>query len=312
MGGSDELAGHSKLHTAQRYVHATGADVETRSGGFPAAIDRTVTASVLKWRQMFQPRVRRGPPWVLAALLLVACGGKSQSQGDDGNEAGGAGSGGRASGGGANNRGGSGGLPAQCDGFPNESGPTILVQLTNGTARSLYLGARTAGCGLGSTFSVSDSSGMTLEGPQFCASSCQDIARAAVISCPPIACIVSSVVTLQPGESFRQEWHGVYMKEELLPAGCTQSREAITCSRVAAIQAGPFTFTASAATGIDCSPFGDGACTACVADSNGGCTTFGAIASGRSLPAAVSVQLDPSLGVDPNDSVPAVGLVFQE
>jgi hypothetical protein len=252
---------------------------------------------------------------VLAALLLAACGGKSQSQGDDGNEAGSVSRGGTASSGGATNRGGaggSGGVPAQCDGFPNESGPTIEVRFTNGTARPLYLGALTPGCGPGSTFSVRDSSGMTLEGPQFCSSSCQDIARGPAISCPPMGCAVSSVVTLLPGESTGQEWHGVYMKDELLPAACTQSREATTCSRVVAIEAGTFTFTASAATDIDCSPFGDGACTACMADPNGGCTTFGAVASGRSIPAVVSVELEPSLGVDPRDPVPAVGLVFQE
>jgi hypothetical protein len=251
------------------------------------------------------------------------------SHGDDGSEAGGTGrggttssagtnsagtksSGGTSNSGGITSTGGKGGAPARCDAFGNESGPTILVQLTNGTQRQLYLGQRMAGCGLGSLFTVSDASGMALQGSQFCSSSCQDLALGSVPSCPPIACVVSSVVTLEPGESFTQEWHAAYVRDETLPAGCAPGSEGVTCSRAVAIERGTYTFSASAAAGMDCSQFGGG-CSSCLADSNGACVTYGAVVTGSSLPVQASVLLDPSYGVGPaNDVVPVVGLTFKE
>jgi hypothetical protein len=120
------------------------------------------------------------------------------------------------------------------------------------------------------------------------------------------------VVTLEPGESFTQEWHGVYLKNETLPAGCPPGSVGTACTRLAAIERGMFTFRALAAAAIDCSQFG-GACSSCLADGNGGCVTYGAIVSGRSLSVEESVLLDPSYGVGAaNDVVPVVGLTFKE
>lgn len=271
---------------------------------------------------MVQPATR-GLPWMMAALLLAACGGRALSHGDAGDDAGSTSSGGASSsagsasrggaksGAGATSDGGKAGAP-RCDDFANESGPTIQVRLTNGTMRQLYLGQRMAGCGVGSLFTVSDASGVALEGPQFCSSSCQDLAVGPVGSCPPIPCVVSSVVTLEPGESYSQDWHGVYLKNETLPAGCPPGSPGMACSRVVAIERGTFTFRASATAGIDCSQFG-GACSSCIADSNGGCVIYGAVVSGDSLPVEASVLLDPSYGQEPaDDVVRVVGLTFKE
>jgi hypothetical protein len=256
---------------------------------------------------MTRPLAQQALPFLVAALL-AACGGKSRSSGDDGSEGGSIASGGTASvGGSASN----GGQPSKCDQLANEPGWPVSVRLVNGTKRPLYLGQETPGCGLGTLFHVGDPSGTTLDEPQACSSTCQDLAQG-VSTCVPGTCAPRSVVTLQPGEAFQQVWSGSYLKEEVLPAGCPPGSQASTCSRVVAIQPGTFTFAATARTAIDCSPFG-GVCTPCMVDGNGGCTTYGAVATGLLLFAVASPELDQSYGVGANGAVGhPVDVVFQE
>ena len=188
-----------------------------------------------------------------------------------------------------------------------------MVRLTNRTVGRLFLGRRMRSCGLGPLFTVADDSGTTLQEPAFCATSCQSIPQGVLIECPPLPCIVNAVITLQPGESALQQWNGLYQLNRTLPVECGATGTGIECSQSLAVQPGSFTFTAMAGTGIDCSEFGDHTCTECMPDSNGGCTTYGAVVAGRLLPTVTSVALDASYGVGPSSAVPRpVELVFEE
>jgi hypothetical protein len=283
---------------------------------------------------------RLGLPLVVAALSLPGCGGKSTTRDGDGNansdsgsangDAGSANSSGGATSnsgsansdagsansnsGGSTTSGGaaSGGSPAQCDDYANETGWLVAVRLSNGTKRPLYFGSRMPGCGLGSLFQVADASGMTLEAPGFCSSTCQDLAHGSTISCPPILCPAGAVIRVLPGEAVIQHWSGAFLVQETLRPGCHILGENSNCTRVAAVKPGTFTFTGGAATEIDCSPFG-GMCPACMPDSNGGCATYGAVIAGPELTATATVMLDASYGVGLTGNKPRpVEIVFTE
>jgi hypothetical protein len=251
----------------------------------------------------------RGLACLVAALLLPACGGRSPLDGgasDDGdttnNGGGGSSSGGR-----------SGGQANECDAFANEPTWLIPVRLSNHSKRPLYLGPRTTGCAEPNLpFTVSNASGMTLQAPSSCLSTCQDLAHGFVTTCAPIPCVGNTAVTLQPGESWMQPWSGVYMVAETLPAGCPSGSAARSCTRVRAIEPGEFTFAATAGASLDCSRFG-GTCTTCLRDDSGGCTTYGAVVAGPELRAVTTLHLDSSYGVGPNGGGPhPVELVFQD
>ena len=262
---------------------------------------------------------------LVAVLALPACGGKSFDTGggdphggaDEGGTTSGAGTsaGGRAQGGtsvggsanggtsaggttsGGTTSGGSGGS-AQCDAFGNESGTTVQVEITNETKMPIHLGQLTPSCaGAASMFSVADAAGKSLGAPGFCATTCDDVIHGTIRACPAIACAISSPITLQPGESLMTQWTGEFLVDKMLPPACRPADGQSDCQRIEGVKPGAFTFSAQAGTKIDCTQFGGGACSACMPNKEGGCTTFGGVIVAPLLTAETKVMLDGSYGV---------------
>jgi len=216
-----------------------------------------------------------------------ATGGKTQ---------GGSHSGGTASGGTSTGGTGSGGS-SQCDAFLDEPGSMVTVRLTNETMTPIYLGSQMQGCGPAVLFQVANASGMPLQSPGFCTTTCEDIMHNTVMGCPPIACIITAAITLQPGESALRQWSGAFMVSATLPPACRPAAGTSECERIAGVQPGAFTFSAQAGTALDCTKFGGSMCQACMPDSGGGCATSGALIAGTLLSAETKVMLDGSYGV---------------
>lgn len=247
---------------------------------------------------------RIGCRLLLTALAVLGCGGKAlKNDGDPSSGATGTGgsgsqggSGNAASGGGGASGGHTGG---KCEGLSNETGPQLTVLLRNNTHIPIYIGPRQPTCGLGNqVYTVLDASGMELRPPEVCTQTCQDVMQSAVPICPPIACPVSAVITLQPSEAAVQSWTAAQMETVAPPAMCRPPADDTTeCDRVASVKPGGFIFTAQAGTNIDCSQF-SGACGKCTPDSNGGCTTYGALIAGPLISTKLDIMLGPSYGVD--------------
>jgi len=251
--------------------------------------------------------------FALTALAGVGCGGRSFTNGDDqasgatgtggGGSQGGAALGGGAQGGSQASAGsqatggGSGGSVAKCDHFLDETGPQLTVLLRNETAGPIYIGPQKPTCGLGGdVYQVSDATGRLLSGPRHCDTTCEQLYQGTVAPCSPTTCPVSAVITLLPGEAALQSWTATFMETAKLPPACFTPDGGTSCQHVVSIKPGDYFFTAQAGTQIDCSPFG-GTCMKCVRDSNGGCTTAGAVIGGQLLAAKLLITLDASYGV---------------
>ena len=93
-----------------------------------------------------------------------------------------------------------------------------------------------------------------------------------------------------------QLWTAAFMTKAELPKACWPPDGSTSCLHVERAKPGDYTFIAQAGTQIDCSAFG-GECMKCIRDSNGGCTTAGAVIAGQMLSAGQAVTLDESNGV---------------
>jgi hypothetical protein len=301
-------------------------DFRARSRGLVAEIAARV---LLHCAVMVRSSAGLVLPFVALALVLSACGGSSFSNGGDpsggtasagttsgggtdggtgsgGGNQGGASTGGKAQAGshsggtatGGKSAGGTGsGGSSQCDAFLDEPGSTVAVRIVNETQLPIYLGPQMQGCGGAPLFGVVDAAGKPLQSAGYCSTTCEQIMHNAVIGCPPIACVIGSTITLQPGESTIQQWSGAFLVSATLPAACRPADGTNECERVAGVKPGVFTFSSQAGTKLDCSQFGGGTCQACMPDSSGGCATPGAVISGTLLSAETMVTLDGSYGV---------------
>ena len=243
---------------------------------------------------------RIGLPLALAALALLGCGGRSLKNDQDQSSAatGTGGDGAQGGSGGSQGGSGAGGSDGKCSAFLNETGPLLTVLLRNETKIPIYVGPQTPGCGLGNrVYTVADASGIELRPPELCTPTCEDVLQNSFPLCPPVACPVSAVIMLQPGEAALQSWTAAQMESISLPAVCRPPAAGTNqCDRVASVMPGGFIFSAQAGTNIDCSAFG-GVCGKCTSDSNGGCTTFGAVIAPPLISTQLAIMLGPSYGV---------------
>ena len=245
-------------------------------------------------------------PLAVTALALLGCGGKSVETGSD-QASGASGSGGRADRGGAASSGapGSGGRAdqggaassgGQCGRVLNESGPQLTVLLRNRTEGPIYIGPQRPTCVLGvDVYDVTDASGERLVMSEQCGGSCQELLRGPPRSCPPIACPVNAVITLQPGEAALQLWTAQRVEQVTLPLACRPGDGTEVCPRVVLVKPGDYVFTARAGGRTRCA-FPD-MCTECMRDSLGGCTTYGAVITKPIISATLAVTLDASYGI---------------
>lgn len=263
-------------------------------------------------------------PALCVASLLAACGGKSfgPGEGEDGGSGGsshaGSGSGADDSGGtgmggsgvagsshggtssvaGTGNTAGTGGK-ASCSPqlYEDEGGGNVPVRIINGTIKPIYLGQETAGCAGGLPFQVYDGRGGTLASVPYCQSTCSNLLSGVAIGCPAIACAISSVTTLKPGESTMTLWNALYSETVTLPPVCAAQTGQMQCPRVVSVKPGSYIFTAQAGTAMQCLDNATGPCGGCMPSSSGGCINYGAVIQGPLLNAKVQVQLDGSYGI---------------
>lgn len=261
---------------------------------------------------------------LVAAFALPACGGKSVEAiggGNDGTESGGNSFGATSSGGlghsegylgGSGSLGGTtGGGTTQCEGdvYQDDGPANIPVRIINDTKAVLYLGPK-PNCGAGLLFNVADATGILQPSPPICQTTCQQLIAGSIPGCPPIACPVGEVLTLQPGEETLQLWTGLYEEDMALAPGCDRGAGVDTCQRIAAVKPGAFTFTATAGSQLECSV---APCMTCTPADTGGCTTFGGVVTGPMLSAETKVMLDVSygLGGPGGGGVKSVDIVFK-
>lgn len=259
---------------------------------------------------MWRPPAFFGLSLLVATFALPACGGKSSEDGP-GDSSGGTNSGGMVHGGGTGHggmatggvaEGGSAGVAtggnglggkADCDAYKDEGAANIPVRIINATKAPLYLGPQPA-CGAAPLFNVTDAAGNLLPSPSFCQLTCQGFINGGGIACPAIACPIGAVLTLQPGEDSLQLWNGLHNEAVLLTPECRPASGESMCLRVAAVEPGTFTFSATAGSQLACSV---SSCMTCTPSSTGGCTTFGGAVLEPTRSAETKVMLDGSYGL---------------
>jgi hypothetical protein len=265
---------------------------------------------------------------LLLTTLITACGGKAfEMDGSDtggqggagsttagGSHAGGSSAGASAKGGGSvgggsvggssvgggsvggSSVGGSAGAGSVCEGFADDAGTFIMVNIINKTDVPLYLGQERVSCEEAPLFGVEDQSGTALEPPSRCRAAC----GADFGGCTAI-CLQPSAILLAPGDMMQTSYDGLFDVSVTLPKQCAaQNGGSLTCDQARQIQPGEYTFMARAGSSIDCSQTSaDVTCSACVAQGSGGCKTPGALITGELHTAKTVVTLDGSYGVYP-------------
>lgn len=281
-------------------------------------------------------------PALCAATLLGACGGKSfgPGEGDDGGSGGssyagngsgaedtggsgiagsgvaGTAVGGSSSTGGSSSAGMGAGGKQSCSiaAYEDEPPGSVPVRLINATKNPIYLGDEMPGCASGPQFQVFDARGGQLPAVSYCQPSCEQLLTGNIVGCPAIACAISSVITLQPGESALTLWSAIYSQHVVLPPACSARAGQKECERITGVTPGTYIFTAQAGTGMECLNNGAGSCGSCMESGNGGCTTYGAVITGPLLQAKIDVQLDGSYGIGGpggGGMVRSVDIIFQ-
>jgi hypothetical protein len=276
---------------------------------------------------------------VLVALFLLACGGKSYGvrEGDDdggstsqgGSGSSRAGSGSTLGGGGANAAGRGGSVGGQntsgsasggvggdtCEGFDDEAGTLVNIELINKTSRTLYVGSREVTCGTTPLFYVKHELGNELTIIDDCRVPCESLRGNSPVGGCTGLCRFPSLLILNPGAIYETTWSGIDYVQKELPLECSPSGFGNVCQRAERIRPGSFIFMAQAGTKADCSNAPD--CDYCPL-SKDVCGTQGGLVSGEMLTAGATVGLDERYGVygDGADRLPAspasVQLVFTE
>lgn len=226
--------------------------------------------------------------------------GGAQASGTGG--VGGAGSSGAAAGGSA---------PAMaCSSYMDESGWSLVVQITNQRKQPVHLGQDEASCDAQRLFQVADGSRAVLPGLEGCHSSCQQLMQSGPVTCPR-ACATPSTITLQPGETIKIPWDGRFAVPQTLPQQCLSAaaQGANGCVQAARIEAALFTFSARGGTSQQCLA-GSTGCT-CTPNQNGGCTTASSRIGGTIITTEYLVKLEPG-EISPGGEPPYIGLVFKE
>ncbi|HTM43383.1 MAG TPA: hypothetical protein VL137_00435 [Polyangiaceae bacterium] len=183
---------------------------------------------------------------------------------------------------------------SQCSMFEDDQALTINVTITNNTSAAIYLGQQEGTCGATSLFHVDNAAGRTLRQLPFCRNPCEAAMRGQPYGCPAL-CQLANTITLQPGESTKPTWDGLYSVNSALAQACSPSGQSVVCDRAEQIQPGTFTFVAQAGTELNCAGALD--CNQCTVISAGGCSTPGALTSGMTLTAQQTVDLDATYGV---------------
>jgi hypothetical protein len=234
---------------------------------------------------------------------LVACGGKSNADPDDGvggtnNGTAGKGTGGKASTGGGT-MGGSGGSAgkAECEALADDQPHYVPVQIVNDSSETLYVGADMVTCGEPPLFEVTDAEQRPLSPPGPCRASCEHAIKSGPTSCPAV-CFTPGAVALKPGEGLSTEWRGQYLDLVKLPDQCQHADYPTPqCDRAISVQPGTFVFSAKAGTELDCSQTTGTECGECEVSGKGGCITPSALIAGSVRTAEAKVELDGSYGV---------------
>ncbi|HYP90873.1 MAG TPA: hypothetical protein VEQ59_22050 [Polyangiaceae bacterium] len=193
--------------------------------------------------------------------------------------------------------GGSGGTSSVCDGYDDEAGASIGVDIVNDTSTVIYLGQEQMTCSQTPLFDVSSPRGLPLTPLGSCRASCDVVAKQGPIGCPA-ACLLPSAITLQPGEAWHTTWDALFAVSVDLPPECVAPGGTSQCQQAQRIEPGTFTFTARAGSSLDCDvTTASGSCGACTPAGNGGCTTQGAMIGGSLRSAMTTVQLDSRYGL---------------
>lgn len=263
-------------------------------------------------------RVRVSP--VLLAGLLLACGGRSLTNGGESKggsseagtsngarEGGGSGGGGTGSGGGNHAGSSSGGKAsagaAQCDPaqLQDETSNGVEVRLINGTQHAIYLGSVMPGCDV-PLLQVKSATGQSVQGTGFCASSCQQL-MSGNLGCPAILCPASSVLKLAAGETTVATWSALYTETVSVPPACQNKSIGVECQRIVRAEPGTYVFSAQAGASMRCTVPDLMSCQTCAPSGDGGCRTYPAIITGPLLQAEVKVDLDASYGIGAEPTV---------
>jgi hypothetical protein len=197
---------------------------------------------------------------------------------------------------------------SQCAAFEDDQALTIKVTITNNTNAAIYLGQQEGTCGATSLFHVDNDAGNTLRQLPFCRNPCEAAMRGQPYGCPAL-CQLANTITLQPGESTKATWDGLYSVNSPLPQACSPSGQSVVCDRAEQMAPGTFTFVAQAGTELNCMGALD--CNQCTAISGGGCSTPGALTAGMTLTAQQTVDLDATYGVG-GTATKTVKIVFTQ
>ncbi len=203
------------------------------------------------------------------------------------------------------------GAPAMaCSTYMDESGWSLVVQISNRRQMPVYLGQDKANCEPAPWFQVEDGSRTLLPSLEGCHSSCQQLMQGGPTSCPQ-ACAQPSTLALQPGETVKIPWDGRFAVPNSLPPQCLSpaAQGLATCVQAARIEAALFTFSARAGTSRECLA-GSGGCS-CSPNANGGCLAPASLIAGTIITTEYLVKLEPG-ETSPSGEPPFIGLVFQD
>ncbi|MBN2193613.1 MAG: hypothetical protein JW751_12420 [Polyangiaceae bacterium] len=212
-----------------------------------------------------------------------------------GAENGGAENGGAATGGTGSSTGGAAG--GECSAYEDAAGWSIEVVIRNESSQTIYLGQPEVTCTIAPLFEVTDASGALVPPVPDCGNPCGEMMRGGAGGCP-LLCLFPQTVTLEPHESTRVVWDGLYGVDVELPEQCTPAGETapFACDRAEEIHPGTFTFKVEAGMSLECADeFVE--CDTCTPSESGGCITNAALIAGAKLSADTTVMLDPSYGV---------------
>jgi hypothetical protein len=202
---------------------------------------------------------------------------------------------------------GSGGAPV-CTSYPDQSGYNLVVHIENKTTHTLYLGQEDKTCPIEPLFEVQDGSRAKLPSLAACRTSCDTMMNSGPVACP-LNCASPATTKLDPNQSLDIPWDGRFGVTQTLPQGCVANAAGpVTCVQAARIEPAIFTFSARAATGVQClDP--SGTC-ACMPSTTGGCVTASSVISGTVYTTEYLVKLEPG-EMGTNGAPPYIGLVFK-
>jgi hypothetical protein len=187
--------------------------------------------------------------------------------------------------------------PAECRGFADEGGWSMVIQIRNRTPAPIHLGSRQSACGNSPPFSVATPDGQGLQTSGQCVFSCSALMSGAQRGCPLI-CLTPSSISLMPGESLRAPCGGTYLSAATLPQACLPEDVLLDqCTQQKRIEPGELAFAATAGTELDCSMTGGVPCGPCRPNPDGACTTSSSLIAGDELRAENTVKLDAGYGV---------------